>query len=81
MIEGMEGSELHDTNDLQTIQLQPIDLHLSALKEIGAEWLVDMAMYIGNNPRFTVNGFLCPNITGALDEYMQVQQEAHDQPE
>ena len=75
VIKQLEG---HDINELETIQLQPIDLHLTALKEIGAKWLVDMAMYIGNNPQFIVNGFVRSGITGALDGYTQVQQEVHD---
>ena len=75
VIKQLEG---HDINELETIQLQPIDLHLTALKEIGAKWLVDMAMYIGNNPQFIANRFVRSGITGALDGYTQEQQEAHD---
>lgn len=40
--------------------------------------VVDMAMYIGNNPQFVVTGFIHLGIAGALDGYPQVLQEAHD---
>ena len=63
VLQQLEGQ---DIIDLETLELQPIDLGLPALKEIGAKWLVDMADYISENPQFIVNGFIHSGITGAL---------------
>ena len=49
-------------------ELQPIDLSLPLLQELGAKWLVEMAEYIANNPDFIVKGFRRAGISGALDD-------------
>ena len=49
--------QLHG-NDLESAELQPIDLSMPQLKELGAKWLVKMAEYISANPNFIVNGFI-----------------------
>ena len=64
VLKQLEGQ---DISTLETLEPQPIDLSLPALKEIGAKWLVDMADYICENPQFIVNGFIKSGITGALD--------------
>ena len=51
----------------QAVELQPINLGLPALKNLGAKWLVEMADYISGNPQMIVNGFIRSGITGALD--------------
>lgn len=66
VLKQLEGQ---DITDIETAELQPIDLGLPALKEIGAKWLVEMASYISCNPQFIVNGFIRAGITGALDAY------------
>lgn len=53
--------------DIETCELEPIDLSLSVLKEVGAKWLVEMAKYFEDNPMIIVNGFIRSGITGALD--------------
>ena len=60
--------EGRDLDDLEAAELQPIDLGMPVMKEIGAKWLVEMADHISNNPQFIVNGFLRSGITGAVDE-------------
>ena len=40
---------------------------MPVLKEVGAEWLVEMADYISDNPQFIVNGFVRSGIAGAAD--------------
>ena len=60
-------AQLDDVADPEAIELQPIDLGLPALKELGAKWLVDMAAHISENPQIIVNGFIHSGITGALD--------------
>lgn len=37
-------------------ELEPIYLGLPILKELGAGWLVEMGIYISQNPQFIVNG-------------------------
>ena len=36
------------------------------LKELHAEWLVEVVEYIADNPSFIVNGFFCSGILRAL---------------
>ena len=49
-------------------ELQPIDLSLPVLRELGAEWMVEMTEYIANNPDFIVKGFRRAGISRALDD-------------
>ena len=42
--------------EIETCELEPIDLSLSVLKEVGAKWLVEMAKYFEDNPMIIVNG-------------------------
>ena len=59
-------AQLQD-DDIEAVELEPINLGLPALKEVGAKWLVDMAAYISSNPQIVVNGFIRSGISGALD--------------
>ena len=54
--------------DIETCELEPIDLSLSVLKEVGAKWLVEMAKYFEDNPMIIVNGFIRSGIIGAWME-------------
>ena len=36
--------------DLDSMELQPIKLYLTSLKELGAKWPVEIAKHISNNP-------------------------------
>ena len=47
--------------------LQPINLGLPVLKELGAKWTVEMSEYLAANPQIIVSGFVKAGITGALD--------------
>ena len=38
------SKQLHG-NDIDTVELQPVNIRLAALKELGAKWLVQMAEY------------------------------------
>ena len=42
--------------NIEVIELQPIPLDLVKLKELMAQWLVEMADYIADNPLIIVNG-------------------------
>ena len=61
----MEQLEGRDLDDLEAAELQPINLGMPTLKEIGAQCLVEMAEYISDNPQFIVNGFIRSGITQA----------------
>ena len=47
-------------------ELEPINLGLPILKELGAKWLVEIAEHFADNPQIIVNGFIRSGITGAL---------------
>ncbi len=55
-------------NDLESVSLQPVDLGMPMLKELGAKWLVETFEYIEDNPKIIVNGFCRSGITDALDD-------------
>ena len=63
------------------MELQPVNLRLAALKELGAKWLVEMADYISNNPQFIVNGFRRAGIPGALDGYEEDPEDLEEELE
>jgi len=46
-----------NSEDFEIVELEPVELSMAVMKEIRAQWLVDMAEYISNNPDFIVNGF------------------------
>lgn len=54
--------------NMQSVQLDPITLRLTVVKEKSGQWFVEMAEYISNHPNFLVNGFIRSGITAALDE-------------
>ena len=53
MIEQLDGENM---DNFDNMNLQPINLSLPALKEVGAKWLVEVAEYISSNPQMIVNG-------------------------
>ena len=59
--------QLNPSLNIEDQQLQPIDLSLPLLRELGAKWIVEMAGYFANNPDIIVKGFIRSGISGALD--------------
>ena len=59
--------QLQGISDVQSAELQPVNLCMAAVKELSAQWLVEMAEYIADNPQFVVNGFGRVGISKALD--------------
>ena len=55
-------------NDIGSVDLQPISLGLTVIKELGARWLVEMVEYFAENPQTIVNGFFKAGIAGALQQ-------------
>ena len=47
--------------DIDGHDLHPVDLSMTVMKEIGAQWLKNMADYISSNPQFIFNGFIRAN--------------------
>ena len=62
-------------NYIESTDLQPINLGLPTLKELGAKWMVEMTQYLADNPQMIVNGFIKAGIAGALDGHMDIQDE------
>lgn len=61
--------------DLERAEIDPINLSMPVIKNIGAKWIAEMAEYISNNPQFIVNGFNRSGITGAVDGTMEESDE------
>ena len=55
--------------DVESVELEPINLCFPAVKELSTKWLVEMADYISDNPQVIVNGFRRAGISEALDGY------------
>ena len=56
-----------DGKEDEAAEIQPVNLGLPMLKELGAKWLVQMAEYFADNPQIIVNGFIRAGIASALD--------------
>ena len=65
----LEGDEIESTD------VQPINLGLPTLKVLGANWMAEVAQYFTDNPQTMVNGFIKAGITGALDGQLDIQDE------
>ena len=61
----LDGREL---DDLEDIDIQPIDLSMPVMKEVSARWLVDMAEHISDKFKLIVSKFLRLGITRAFEE-------------
>ena len=55
--------QLQGVSDIESLELNPVDLTYARVKELSASSLVEMADYIAGNPQFVVNGFLRSGIT------------------
>ena len=51
---------------IEAKDLQPVDLRLSTMKPIGAEWIMSMFRYFSSNPDIIKNGFRHVGISEAL---------------
>ena len=64
-----------DEEDNDMPNLEPVNLVLPMLKELGAKWLVEVANYFAQNPQMVVNGFIRAEITGVYDNDSSEQQQ------
>ena len=67
LIEQVGDSE----DDLDNVEINPVNLSMPVLKQVGAQWLVDMAEYLSNNPQIITNGFIKTGIAAALDGFRE----------
>ena len=63
-----------DGRNAESTDLEPVSLSLPVLKELGANWLVQMAEYFTDNPQIIVNGFVKAGIAAALDDQEDQQE-------
>ena len=61
--------QFEDQSDvpLEYVTVDPVDLSLGDMRNIGAKWLVEAAKYFIDNLQFKVNGFIHAGICQALD--------------
>lgn len=72
-------SQLQGVYDIESAEIQPIDLSMAVVKELSAHWLVEMAEYIAANPKFIVSGFHRSGIASALDGIKDVVRDDVDE--
>ena len=65
--------------EMEVFDLHSIALSMAQMKEVSADWLVEMADYIWQNPSFLVNGFIKSGITGVLDDLDPEGKDATDE--
>ena len=68
-----------DGKEDEATEVQPINLGLPTLKELGAKWLVQMAEYFADNPQIIVNGFTRAGIMSALDNTTSELEDMEDE--
>ena len=77
-----EQLEGENEEDIEAVELEPIPLPISVVKEVEAKWMVEMFEYFQNNPQIIVNGFLRSGISAALDnESIESEEEGGDDSE
>ena len=64
---GEVTKQLNGVIDIQSTEIQPVDLSFGAMKLLTSKWLVEMAKYLLDNPQFVVNGFRRAGILAAVD--------------
>ena len=77
-----EQLEGENEEDIEAVELEPIPLPISVVKEVEAKWMVEMFEYFQNNPQIIVNGFLRSGISAALNnESIESEEEGGDDSE
>ncbi len=65
--------------EIDNFELEPINLSMVCMKEVSADWLVQMFTYLADNPQFLVNGFLKSGINAALDGCLEDDNSMEDE--
>ena len=61
--------QLKGVTDIESAEIEPINISFSAMKVLTAKWLVEMGDFLASNPQFIVNGYMRAGIAGILDGY------------
>ncbi len=61
------SKQIDRQQSMEAVELEPVDLSLPQLKELGTRWLVEAYDYISENPAMVVRGFLTSGISDALN--------------
>ena len=48
-------------------RLEPVDLRMSLMKPLGAQWIISLCDYLSSHPDIIVNGFKQAGISGILE--------------
>ena len=59
--------QLEGIEDIESIEVQPVDMCSAAMNVLTAKWLVEMGEYLSENPQIVVNEFRHAGISAALD--------------
>ena len=70
--------QLQGVTQIQSVQIQPINLCLAAVKELSPKWLAEMGEYLADSPQFAVNGFRWAGILEALNGSSEAQDSGED---
>ena len=57
----------HNLGELESTDIQYVQLEMPVMKEVSAQWFVEMAEYIIDNPQFIVSSFVHSRISAAID--------------
>lgn len=55
-------------NQLENKTEEPVDMRISILKPVSAQWLVELYEYFKSNPKFIINGFRAAGIVDILKD-------------
>ena len=72
-LEGMSEEEIESFN------LRPIDLSMTRMKEVSADWLVQLSAYLAENPSFLVNGWIKSGITDSICGTKSLENQSEDE--
>ena len=54
-------------DDVDNVEINPVNLSMPVLKQVGEQWLVELTEYQSNNPQKITNGFINTGIAAALN--------------
>lgn len=67
--------QLEGVEDIEAVELQPIDMSSAAMKVLTSKWLVEMGEYLSENPQVVVSGFRHAGISVAVDNSCESEQD------
>lgn len=61
------AKQLEGVTDIQSANIQPVDISFVAMKALSGKWLIEMSEYLADSPEFMINEFRRAGILDALD--------------